>query len=177
MHVAARSQPCSVTGIPSRSGAATTCISHRAATFYRPGTDRTARSNRPRVSPGFGWTARLPDLQRTKPEWSCSRPREAILFVAMTRDNSVWWVPLMRDGGIAKVGRFSSFFGTSGPDGLAMDGQGRLFVAHASLGHVFVLAPNGECIARVKCRAGSTCTNVAFGPNGIIYQLHIGRRH
>lgn len=98
-------------------------------------------------------------------------PQEAILFVAMTRDNSVWRVPLMRDGGIAKVGRFSSFFGASGPDGLAMDGQGRLFVAHASLGHVFVLAPNGECIARVKSSAGSTCTNVAFGPNNALVMM------
>jgi hypothetical protein len=26
---------------------------------------------------------------------------------------------------------------------------GRLFVAHASLGHVFVFAPNGECIAPI----------------------------
>ncbi|MET3910439.1 gluconolactonase [Bradyrhizobium sp. S3.3.6] len=87
---------------------------------------------------------------------------ESVLFVAMTRDNSVWRMPLMRDGGVAKVGRFSSFFGTSGPDGLTLDRDGRLFVAHASLGHVFVLAPNGEVIARIKSCAGATCTNVAL---------------
>ena len=69
----------------------------------------------------------------------------------------------MRDGGVAKVGRFCSLFGTSGPDGLAMDEAGRLMVAHASLGHVFVFAPDGECVARVKSCAGKTCTNVAFG--------------
>lgn len=85
-----------------------------------------------------------------------------VLFVAMTRDNAIWRVPLMRDGGVAKVGRFASFFGTSGPDGLAVDSKGRLFVAHASLGHVFVLAPNGECIARIRSCAGPTCTNVAL---------------
>lgn len=89
-------------------------------------------------------------------------PHGNALFVAMTRDNSVWRVPLMRDGGVAKVGRFASFFGTSGPDGLACDSKGHLFVAHASLGHVFVLAPNGECIARIKSCAGPTCTNVAL---------------
>ncbi|MDN5001817.1 SMP-30/gluconolactonase/LRE family protein [Bradyrhizobium sp. GCM10027634] len=93
-------------------------------------------------------------------------PDEAVLFVAMTRDNSVWRVPLMRDGGVAKVGRFASFFGTSGPDGLTMDRSGRLFVAHASLGHVFVLAPNGGCIARIKSCAGPTCTNVALDRTG-----------
>jgi gluconolactonase len=88
---------------------------------------------------------------------------EAVLYVAMTRDNSVWRVPLLSDGSAAKVGRFCSLFGTSGPDGLAMDEAGNLAVAHASLGHVFLFAPNGECIARVKSCAGRTCTNVAYG--------------
>jgi len=86
---------------------------------------------------------------------------ETVLFVAMTRDNSVWRVPLTKDGGVAKVGRFASFFGTSGPDGLTMDSGGRLFVAHASLGHVFVLQANGECVARIRSCTGPTCTNVA----------------
>ena len=90
-------------------------------------------------------------------------PRETVLFVAMTRDNSVWRLPFMKDGSVSKVGRFCSLFGPSGPDGMTMDQAGRLFVAHASLGHVFVFAPNGECIARIKSCAGSTCTNVAIG--------------
>ena len=92
-------------------------------------------------------------------------PTETVLFVAMTRDNAIWRVPLMKDGGVAKVGRFCSTFGTSGPDGLTMDKAGRLFVAHASLGHVFVFAPNGELIARIKSCAGPSCTNVAIGGN------------
>ena len=90
-------------------------------------------------------------------------PSEAVLFVAMTRDNAVWRLPLMKDGSVSKVGRFCSMFGPSGPDGMTMDKAGRLFVAHASLGHVFVFAPNGELIARVKSCTGATCTNVAIG--------------
>jgi len=90
-------------------------------------------------------------------------PEEAVLFVAMTRDSAVWRLPFMKDGSVSKVGRFCSLFGPSGPDGMTMDGAGRLFVAHASLGHVFVFAPNGECIARIKSCAGTTCTNVAIG--------------
>jgi gluconolactonase len=86
----------------------------------------------------------------------------SVLFVAMTRDNSVWRGPLLRDGSISKVGRFCQLFGTSGPDGLAMDASGRLYVAHASLGAVFVFAANGECIARIKSCAGPTCTNIAL---------------
>jgi gluconolactonase len=90
-------------------------------------------------------------------------PSETVLFVAMTRDNAVWRLPLMKDGSVSKVGRFCSTFGSSGPDGLTMDSNGRLFVAHASLGHVFVFAPNGELIARIKSCAGQSCTNVAIG--------------
>jgi gluconolactonase len=90
-------------------------------------------------------------------------PAEATLFVAMTRDNAVWRMPFMKDRSVSKVGRFCSMFGPSGPDGITMDKSGRLFVAHASLGHVFVFAPNGELIARIKSSAGSTCTNVAIG--------------
>ncbi|MFB9953267.1 SMP-30/gluconolactonase/LRE family protein [Rhizobium puerariae] len=90
-------------------------------------------------------------------------PDERVLFVAMTRDNSVWRAPLLRDGSVSKVGRFCSLFGTSGPDGLAMNEEGQLIVAHASLGQVFVFAENGECISRVESCTGKTCTNVAFG--------------
>jgi gluconolactonase len=81
----------------------------------------------------------------------------------LVRDNAVWRAPFMRDGSISKVGRFCSTFGPSGPDGMTMDKAGRLFVAHASLGHVFVFAPSGEMIARIKSCAGQSCTNVAIG--------------
>ena len=90
-------------------------------------------------------------------------PGEGVLFVAMTRDNAVWRMPFMKDGSVSKVGRFCSMFGPSGPDGMTMDNAGRLFVGHASLGHVFVFAPSGELIARIKSCAGSSCTNVAIG--------------
>ena len=87
----------------------------------------------------------------------------SVLFVAMTRDNAVWRMPFMKDGSVSKVGRFCSTFGPSGPDGMTMDKAGRLFVAHASLGHVFVFAPNGEMIARIKSCVGPSSTYVAIG--------------
>jgi gluconolactonase len=93
-------------------------------------------------------------------------PTETVLFVAMTRDNAVWRMPLMKDGSVSKVGRFCTMFGTSGPDGMTMDKSGRLYVAHASLGRVFVFAPNGELIARIASCTGPSCTNVAIGGNG-----------
>jgi gluconolactonase len=96
-------------------------------------------------------------------------PAESVLFVAMTRDNAVWRLPFMKDGSVSKVGRFCSMFGPSGPDGMTMDKAGRLFVAHASLGHVFVFAPNGELIARIKSCAGASCTNVAISSDNRLY--------
>ncbi len=89
--------------------------------------------------------------------------KEKVLFVAMTRDNSIWRMPLLPDGSTSKVGRFAQFYGISGPDGLTMDAQGNLFVAHASLGAVFVLNAHGEGIAKIESCAGRTITNVTFG--------------
>ena len=76
----------------------------------------------------------------------------SVLFIAATRANAVWRAPLF-DGGCAtsKVGEFQHFFGSSGPDGLACDDEGRLVVAHASLGSAFVLDALG---AGHACRAG-----------------------
>jgi gluconolactonase len=44
-----------------------------------------------------------------------------------------------------------------------MDKAGNLLVAHASLAHVFMFAPNGELLARIRSCAGGTVTNMAFG--------------
>ena len=48
-------------------------------------------------------------------------PTESMLYVAVTRANAVWRVPLMPDGGVAKVGNFIQLSGGVGPDGLAVD--------------------------------------------------------
>jgi len=87
-----------------------------------------------------------------------------VLFVAVTRANAVWRGPLLADGTTSKVGAFRTFFGASGPDGMAVDAEGRLVVAHASLGGAFVLNARGEVTHFVKSAAGSTVTNVAYRP-------------
>ena len=86
------------------------------------------------------------------------------LFVAVTRANAVWRGPLLADGNLSKVGAFRTFFGTSGPDGLAVDVDNRLVVAHASLGGAFLLNARGEVTHFIKSPAGSTVTNVAYRP-------------
>jgi gluconolactonase len=86
------------------------------------------------------------------------------LFVAVTRANQVWRGPLLPDQSITKVGAFRTFFGTSGPDGMAVDVDNRLVVAHASLGGAFVLDATGGITHFVKSPAGSTVTNAAYRP-------------
>jgi gluconolactonase len=92
---------------------------------------------------------------------------DTVLFLAVTRGNQVWRAPVLRDGSISKMGAFRTFFGTSGPDGLAVTQDGRLLVAHASLGGVFVLTPKGEVTHFLKSPIdGSTVTNVAIRLDG-----------
>lgn len=93
-----------------------------------------------------------------------------VLFVALTRANQVWRAPLLPDGSISKMGAFQTFFGSSGPDGMALDIEGRLVVAHASLGGAFVLNARGEVTHFVRspdlgqADGDSMVTNVAFSP-------------
>ena len=87
-----------------------------------------------------------------------------VLFVAVTRANQVWRGPLLEDGSVTKVGAFRTFFGASGPDGMAVDAQNRLVVAHAGLGGAFVLNARGEVTHFIRSPAGSTVTNVAYRP-------------
>jgi gluconolactonase len=88
---------------------------------------------------------------------------ENVLYVAVTRGNCVWRMPLMQDGSVSKVGLFFQFFGSSGPDGLALDQEDNLVVAHASLGSAFLLSRRGEPMYRIRSCRGATVTNAAFG--------------
>ena len=90
--------------------------------------------------------------------------KRKFLFIAVTRANQVWRGPLLPDHSITKVGAFRTFFGASGPDGMAVDVDNRLVVAHASLGGAFVLNAGGEVTHFVKSPGGSTVTNVAYRP-------------
>ncbi|KAJ5350160.1 calcium-dependent phosphotriesterase [Penicillium brevicompactum] len=94
-------------------------------------------------------------------------PDKSNLFVAMTRDNSVWHVPFYQDGSVQRVGRFSSYYGIGGPDGMALDEEGNIFVAHSTLGTVFVHRANGELRARVKSPVGNSTTNLTWGGEGL----------
>jgi gluconolactonase len=89
---------------------------------------------------------------------------EDALYVAMTRGNSVWRLPFMADGAVSKVGVFVQISGgLSGPDGLALDETGGLWVAHAGNGCVWGFSRLGAPLYRVVSQSGLTTTNIAFG--------------
>lgn len=90
-------------------------------------------------------------------------PDERFLFVAATRGNSVWRMPLLSDGSVSKVGQFFTSYGPSGPDGLAMDESGRLLVANPGLAYVWVLSHWAEPEEVLTGPKGASLTNIAFG--------------
>jgi sugar lactone lactonase YvrE len=83
-------------------------------------------------------------------------------------------IPFGRIFRIAPDGKWSLVTEYDGwPNGLKIRADGRVFVADYMHGimeldllthrYVFVFAPNGEVIARIKSCAGPSCTNVAIG--------------
>lgn len=93
-------------------------------------------------------------------------PDERVLFLAVTRGNQVWRVPLLEDGSVSKVSAFFTSYGPSGPDGLAVDEAGRVIVANPGLGYAWVLNHRAEPELVLRSCAGMSLTNIAFGGPG-----------
>ena len=93
----------------------------------------------------------------------------------MTRGNAVWRVPLMIDGGVSKVGLAIQLSGgLGGPDGMALDAEGGLVVAHIGLG-VWRFDALGRPTHFID-PPGRFVTNIAFKGTQL-YMTEIGDRH
>lgn len=91
-------------------------------------------------------------------------PKETMLYVAVTRANAVWRVPIRPDGSVHRVGLFCQLIGGWGPDGMAMDVQGNLSIAHAGGAAVWLWSAMGLPLSRaVACDNSPLVTNVAYG--------------
>lgn len=88
---------------------------------------------------------------------------ESALYVAVTRANAIWRIPLLADGRTAKVGCFIQMSGGGGPDGLALDEDGNLAVAHVGIGAVWLFSARGEPMYRIQSTVGHHTTNIAYG--------------
>lgn len=85
-------------------------------------------------------------------------PRSGWLYVAMTRANAVWRVPFVH-GEPSKVGLAIQLSGGIGPDGLALDPDGNLLVAHPPLG-VWQFDANNLPVRFFAAPTGSYVTNL-----------------
>lgn len=89
---------------------------------------------------------------------------EHVLFLAVTRANAVWRLPLAPSGRVNKAGLFIQFSGgRAGPDGLALTSNGGVVVCQTGMGLVWVHDALGRPIAVVRSLRGLGTTNCAFG--------------
>jgi gluconolactonase len=91
-------------------------------------------------------------------------PARRVLYVALTRANSIIKVPVLPEG---RVLNFIQLSGGGGPDGIAVDSEGGLAVAHPLLGAVWLFDAKGQPTLRVNLCRGVLGTNLAYGgPDG-----------
>src|SRR6516164_437679 len=90
-------------------------------------------------------------------------PNKEILYLAVTRNNAVWRVPLLPDGNLGRVGIFIQLSGGMGPDGMAMDAEGNLAVCHVGMGSIWLFSRLGRPLAEIQSCAGIGTTNAAYG--------------
>ena len=93
---------------------------------------------------------------------------EQVLFLAVTRANAVWRVPLAPSGRVNKAGLFLQFSGgRAGPDGLALTAQNGVVVCQTGMGLVWIHDALGRPVAVIRSPRGLGTTNCAFGgPDG-----------
>lgn len=98
------------------------------------------------------------------PNGMAMAPDGRTLYVSVTRANQVWRLPLHADGSTTKVNVFLHLSGGhTGPDGLAMDGAGNLFVCHSGMGCVWVFDTLGVPVGRIDVPDGLDVTSACFG--------------
>jgi gluconolactonase len=90
--------------------------------------------------------------------------QENALYVAATRGNCVWRARILPDGVATKVGVFVQLSGgLAGPDGLAMNEEEGLTIAHAGYGTVWICNQLGDPVIAVRSKSGLYTTNIAYG--------------
>jgi gluconolactonase len=89
---------------------------------------------------------------------------ETQLNLAVSRANCIWRFLAHSETQPPMVGLFIQLSGgLAGPDGLALDEDGNLAIAHAQHGTVWLFSKFGEPLLRIRSCAGRAITNLAYG--------------
>ena len=83
-------------------------------------------------------------------------------YLAETGEHRILRYAIGADGGIGPRQEFARLPGGEGPDGMAFDEAGNLYVAHYGGGRVAIFAPSGDLAGEIRV-PGANVTNVAFG--------------
>jgi gluconolactonase len=89
-------------------------------------------------------------------------PDGAAVYLAETYRHRILRYPIGSDGAIGGRETFASLPGGEGPDGMAFDEAGNLYVAHYGGGKVAVFDSSGAMMEEIPV-PGAKVTNVAFG--------------
>jgi gluconolactonase len=90
-------------------------------------------------------------------------PAETQVYVAVTRAQAVWRLPMLADGSVTKAGLWIQLSGgASGPDGMALDAEGGVVVCHLGIG-LWRFDAKGRPTHLIELGDDSFATNVAFG--------------
>lgn len=105
------------------------------------------------------------------------RPGGKSLLVAESKQNRVLEYPVLAPGKVGPMKVFANLPAKEGeqidnqPDGMCLDSEGNLYVAHYGMKQVQVLSPEGKLLRRYP-GGNLTTSNVAFGGTGM-NQLYI----
>ena len=93
-------------------------------------------------------------------------PDGKLVYLAATRANAIWrFMAEAPDPAWPMVGTFLQLSGGLGPDGLAVDASGRLAIAQAQAGRLYLVDALGDPIAVVHTPDGLWTTSCAFSPD------------
>jgi gluconolactonase len=120
-------------------------------------------------NPAGGFYRYLPDgeLQQIDaglafPNGVAIRPDETYVYLAETYRNRILCYEINSDGTLGPREHFADTATPSGPDGMAFDVEGNLYVAHFGMGRVDVFDPVGTLAGVIDLPAAGV-TNCAFG--------------
>jgi len=93
-------------------------------------------------------------------------PDAALLYVAETCAQRLVVLEVRSDGSLSQPEEFAPTPGGVGGDGICLDAEGNIYVAHYGAGRIPVFSPQGELLDSLPA-GGMKPTNVAFGGDAL----------